>query len=86
MDGGGDGGHHLTPDEIGEGLTLEDIDAHGDPSQREYVSSENVPATSESVSDGTTKIMERWIDAFGNYVRVHGFRYADVSVSGVKLK
>jgi hypothetical protein len=57
------GGTH--PDVIGEELTFDQIETHGDPSTWTYIGTKSVPATEQGLPKGTLKVYEVFIDKSG---------------------
>jgi hypothetical protein len=81
-------GPDLTPDQLAEHLTIDEITQHGDPAKWTFLGEKGgsrVPATSGGASPGTVKVYEVWRNAYGKEVEVHYFETPEGQAQDVKL-
>jgi hypothetical protein len=81
-------GKDLTPDEVAEHLSFDEITTHGDPRGWKFLGEKpgsGLPSKSQGAPDGSKKMMEVWKKANGEEIEVHYFQQADGTVENVKL-
>lgn len=79
----------IVPQDPLDFIDMDDVHAHGDPSQWIFKgpkSGSPTSATSPHALPGTKKHYDLYINVDGEMIEVHYFRYSDGTVGNVKIK